>query len=183
MRLNEWLCRSCVVSDVALQHALGFCRRVSCGAAGACGARGASLPDARYGCATPAPGAAGVAGAFGAVAWIGRFMQFVLFVVVVRIGPTGVQFGTPRMQRSAAAVACVGSELGVSFSDLGRGAAMSGPEQYLKRAIEIVQEAIKFDNEDKKEEAFGLYMKSLEWFELAQKCTCSRARASSVGTR
>lgn len=32
--------------------------------------------------------------------------------------------------------------------------AMSGPEQYLKKAIEIVQEAIKADNESKNEEAF-----------------------------
>ena len=47
---------------------------------------------------------------------------------------------------------------------------MSGSENYLKKAIDIVQMAIKADNEDKLDEAFKLYMQALQWFELAIKC-------------
>lgn len=43
-------------------------------------------------------------------------------------------------------------------------------DNYLKKAIELVQEAIAADNAQNYEDAFNKYMKALEWFELSQKC-------------
>lgn len=45
---------------------------------------------------------------------------------------------------------------------------MAAPN-YLKTAIDHVQQAIAADNEGQDEEAFRLYMKALDWFELSQK--------------
>jgi DNA-binding XRE family transcriptional regulator len=47
---------------------------------------------------------------------------------------------------------------------------MSGSQQHLNNAIEIVKQAIEADEKNEWEKALSLYMKSFEWFELALKC-------------
>lgn len=46
---------------------------------------------------------------------------------------------------------------------------MSGSQQHLNKAIEIVKQAIEADEKKEWEKAFNLYIKSFDWFELALK--------------